>query len=168
MGKLRDYIRDQMLDEQHVVAENVVNFKAPLLAAQAAEKGPGAAALALVNQAAERIKSIDDYATERLAHAEALVERAITNLKISHAKVQSADQLQAECTGKIQDAEQRAEQASSRLAALETELSAAKRRVKAAEIRAFEAEKALKHIEDALRAQILQAPAATPVAEVAS
>jgi len=167
MGKLRDYIQSQVSEGDRAVAENVVNFKRPALPAKTSEKKPGAVALALVNQAAERIKTLDDYATERLARAEALVEQAIEQLKISHVKVQSADQLKAECEIKIQDAEKRLEQLSSQIAAIETELSATKRRANAAEARAHEAEKALKHIEDALRARILELPTAGPVSDIA-
>ncbi len=172
MSRLREYIRDQDLevyeDYEVAVTENVLSFRHPLNSAKNLTKSPGPAAIALVNQAAERIKNIDDYIAERQARAETLVKQAIAKLKTAHVKVQSADRLRTECTIRIQDADRLLERASSRIAAIEAELSAVTQRAKAAEIRADEAENALNHIEEALRIRIIEKiPARSSPSEVA-
>ena len=154
MGRFREYIRDQISDYSAVDAtENILNFGHPLYSAKNSTKSPGAAAMELVNQAAERIRNVDDYAAERQARAEALAKQAIEKLKIAH---QTADGLKKEYSMKIKDVEKLLERASSHIAAVETELSTAKQRAKAAEMRAIETENALKHIEEALRTRILE------------
>lgn len=172
MGKLRDYILDQASGEdvdEVDGAENVLSFRRPLSSVKDFTKGPGAAAFALINQAAERIKNIDDCAAERQARADALVKQAIERLKIAHFKVQSADKFKTECTVKIQDADKLLERASSHIVALEKELSVAKQRAKAAEMRANEAENVLRHLEEALRTRIVEKmPAPGSIYDVAS
>ena len=170
MGRLRESIRDRVSDYSAVdAAENILSFRRPLYSAKDFTKSPGAAAMELVNQAAEHIKNVDDHAAERHARAETLVKQAIEQLKIAHVRVQSADKLEKECSVKVQDAEKLLEQASSRIAAVEAELSAAKQRAKAAERRANEAENALKHIEEALRTRIVEKiPGPISISQVAT
>ena len=170
MGGLRGYIWDQVSDHSAVdAAENILSFSRPLHSTKNFTRSPGTAAIELVNQAAARIRDVDDYAAERQARAETLAKQAIEKLKIAHVRVQSADRLEKECSAKVQDAEKLLERASSRIAAVEAELSAAKQRVKAAETRANEAEDALKHIEEALRTQILgKIPEPISASEVAA
>ena len=156
MSRLREYVRDQVLEDDEVdVAENVLSFRRPLSSAGRLAKAPGATAFVLINQAAERIENIDVFAAERQVRAEHLVKQAIEQLKVAHAKVRSADQLKTECISKVQDADKLLERASCRIATIEAKLFAAEQRAKAAEIRASAAEDALGQIEEALRTRIL-------------
>lgn len=167
MSRLREYVRNQVLEDYEVdVAENVLSFRRPPpRAAERFTENVGAAAIELINRAAERI---DVYASERQVHAEALVEQAIEQLKIAHEKVRSADKMKTECISKVQDADRLLERASSRIAAIEAKLSAAEQRAKAAEVRASAAEDALGQIEEALRTRILGkiCPASTPASHL--
>ena len=170
MDRLREYIWDQVSDGGPVHAtENILSFRHPLYSANNLTKSPGAAAIELVNQAAERIRNVDDYAAERQVRAEALATQAIEKLKIAHVRVQSADRLKTEYSVKIQHVEKLLERASSRISAVEAQLVAAKERAKTAEMRANEAENALKHIEEALRTRILEKiPGPVSYSEVAA
>lgn len=157
MGRLREYVRTQVLDDVEVdVADNVLSFWRPSCSTERFTKTPGAAAIELINQAAERIENIDVFATERQVRAEALVAQAIEHLKIAHGKVRYADKLKTECVTKVQEADKLLQRASLRIAAIEAKLSAAEQRAKAAEIRASAAESALEQIEEALRTRILE------------
>jgi exonuclease VII large subunit len=165
---LRDHMRDYITNHSALDSpENVLSFQR----SPNSKMNPGAAALDVVYQAAELIRDVDNYAAERHARAETLARQAIEKLKIAHDCVQSAesrrlaaeagikefsDRLENELGVRLQDVEKVVEQTASRIAAAEAQLSAAEQRARDAEIRADEAEKALKRIEETIRARILE------------
>src|SRR5450631_3880095 len=164
---LRDHMRDYITNHSALDSpENVLSFQR----SPNSKMNPGAAALDVVYQAAELIRDVDNYATERNARAETLARQAIEKLKIAHDCVQSAesrrlaaeaeikefsDRVGKELSVKLQKVEEAMEQTASRIAATEAQLSAAKQRARTAEMRANDAENALKRIEEAIRSRIL-------------
>ena len=147
--------------------EKILSFKR----APYPSKNPGAAVLDLVNQAAHLIEDVDNSAAARQACAEALVKQAIEKLMIADARVQAAesevravnvevknfrDAMEKEISIKMQVVERLIEQANSSIAATEAERSILEQRAMNAEKRADEAENALRHIEGAIRTQILE------------
>jgi hypothetical protein len=157
---LREHMRDHIANHSALdSAENVLSFRHPPNSAN----NPGAAALDVVYQAADLIRDVDNYAAERQARAETLAKQAIEKLKIAHDCVRSAESRTLAAEAKIkefsvrlQEIEEGMERAASRMAATEAQLSAAEQRARNAEIRADEAEKALKRIEETIRARILE------------
>jgi hypothetical protein len=145
-------------------------------------KNPGAAVLDLVNQAAHLIEDVNNSAAERQACAEALVKQAIEKLMIADARVQAAesevralnvevknfrDTMEKEMIIKMQAVERLIEQANSSIAATEAERSILEQRALNAEKRADEAENALRHIEGAIRTQILEKRIGDPASRAA-
>jgi hypothetical protein len=165
---LREHMRDHIANSSTVEpTDNIFNFRSPLNST----KNPGVAALELVYQAAELIGHVHDYAAERQARAETLVQQAIENLNIAYDRVRSAesarhaaevemkefsDQVETKLTVKLQEIEKEMKQTASQMAATEAQLAAAKQRAKTAEMRATEAENALRRIEEALRTEIIE------------
>ena len=165
---LRGHMRDHIANHSALDSvENVLSFQR----SPNSKMTPGAAALDVVYQAAELIRDVDNYATERNARAETLARQAIEKLKIAHDCVQSAesrrlaaeaeikefsDRLENELSVRLQEVEKVVEQTASRIAATEAQLSAAEQRAITAEARATEAENALRRIEEAIRTQILE------------
>ena len=165
---LREHMRDHIANHGALdSAENVLSFQS----SPNSKMNPGAAALDVVYQAAELIRDVDNYATERNARAETLARQAIEKLKIAHDCVLSAesrrlaaeagikefsDRLENELSVRLQEVEKVVEQTASRIAAAEAQLSAAEQRARIAEARATEAENALRRIEEAIRIQIIE------------
>ena len=165
---LREHMRDHIANHSALdSAENVLSFQS----SPNSKMNPGAAALDVVYQAAELIRDVDNYATERHARAETLARQAIEKLKIAHDCVQSAesrrlaaeaeikefsDRLENELSVRLQEVEKVVEQTASRIAAAEAQLIAAEQRARIAEARATEAENALRRIEEAIRIQIIE------------
>src|ERR1039458_8164643 len=78
---LREHMRDHIANHSALdSAENVLSFQR----SPNSKINPGAAALDVVYQAAELIRDVDNYATERNARAETLARQAIEKLKIAH------------------------------------------------------------------------------------
>src|SRR3974390_802399 len=165
---LREHMRDHIADHGTLEsAENVLSLERPPNSAE----NPGAAALNLVYQAAERIRDLDNCAAERHARAETLAEQAIEKLKIAEARVLSAesgrlaaeaklkefnDKVEQDLNVRLQEVETALEQTIDRMAAAEAQRFAADQRARTAELRANEAENALKRIEEALHTLILE------------
>lgn len=164
---LREYMRDYIANSNVAKsADNILSFKHQSHSA----KNPGAAVLHLVNQAAELIGEVDNYAAQRQARAEELARQTIAKLKIADDHVRSAesarrtaeaeiqqfsDMIEKEVSIKVQEIEKAIEQMAFGMAASEARLSAAEERAISAELRANEAENALERIEEAIRTQIL-------------
>jgi len=122
----------------------------------------GNAVLALVYQAAELIRNLDDRATDTEGQAQAIVLQAIEDLKLAKHGVQSAEAQREislaalkETNAEVQEIEEELRQSEALLAAYELRLSTAERNASGAEERANEAEKALIRIEDAIRLHLL-------------
>ena len=164
---LQEYMRDYIANSNVAKsADNILSFKHQSHSA----KNPGAAVLNLVNQAAELIGEVDNYAAERQARAEDLARQTIAKLKIADEHVRSAesarraaeaeikqfsDRIEKEVSIKVQEIEKAIEQMAFGMATSEARLSAAEQRAIDAELRAIEAENALERIEEAIRTQIL-------------
>jgi len=98
-------MRNHIADDRAVYAEkNVLSFRRqPFSAENSIKTISGASALDLVCQAAEIIRNSDNYAAERQARAEALAKQAIEELKIAHARVQSAESKQQAAEAALKD-----------------------------------------------------------------
>ena len=168
LGWLREHMREHVANTSVTNStDNILNSQRPSFTA----KNPGQAVLGLVYKAVELIGDVDNYAAERHARAEALALQAIEKLKISDDRIRAAesarhaaeaeietinDRVEKEISAKVQELKEAMERTESRIVATEVQLTAAEQRAKAAELRADEAENALKHIEDAIRTQIIE------------
>ena len=110
----------------------------------------GVTAVDLVNQAAEMVQSIEDYAAETTARAYGLAHKASEQLEFANSQMralksaQSAMEERCRATNARADkAEQMVRQSKAQIAAMEESLSAADRRARNAEARVIEAEKIL-------------------------
>jgi hypothetical protein len=129
----------------------------------------GTAVLALVYQAAELIRSLEDGASDTERQAQAIVLQAIEDLKLAKRRVHSAEAQQEvslaalkETNAKAREIEDELRRSDALLAAYELRLSTAERLTSGAEERADEAEKVLMRTEDAIRLRLLDPrPAAT-------
>jgi hypothetical protein len=122
-------------------AKNILSFQRPSPSAENSTKTiSGATALDLVCQAAEIIRNSDNYAAERQARAETLAKQAIEELKIAHARVQSAELKQQTAEAalkdlivKVDNLEKSMERAISHLAVADAQVTAAEQRTRTAE-----------------------------------
>jgi hypothetical protein len=123
-------------------------------------KSRGAAALELVERAAEAINDIEARATETEARAVALARDAIEKLDAAEARIQVAEAAQRqvieEATIRLRDATEELKRAEAHIDAAESEAAAAAARAQAAEAQAGEAEAALRNIEHAIRTKLLR------------
>jgi chromosome segregation ATPase len=129
----------------------------------------GTAVLALVYQAAELMRNLEDRATDTERQAQAIVLQAIEDLKLAKDRVCSVEAQQEsslaaleEANAKVQEIEDELRRSDALLAAYELRLSTVERLTSGAEERADEAEKVLMRTEDAIRLRLLNPkPAAT-------
>jgi hypothetical protein len=128
----------------------------------------GTAVLALVHQAAELMRNLEDRATDTEGRAQAIVLQAIEDLNLAKDRVCSAEAQQElslaalkETNAKAQEIEDELRRSDALLAAYELRLSTAERLMSGAEGRADEAEKALIRVEDAIRLRLDPKPAAS-------
>jgi hypothetical protein len=132
---LRERFQKQAVDES-CVNRNIVNFRR----AQPA-KDQSAAALELVDQAAEVIAGIEDHARQMEARTQVILQSALEKMQLYEGQVESATQ-----DLKISQ---------SRLATAEAQLFNSEQRAETAEARERELEHALSRIEDAIRKRLL-------------
>jgi chromosome segregation ATPase len=121
----------------------------------------GSAALDLVSQATEMIRGIQDRAFETETRAKTLVERAIEKVRLTEARIKSAEtaRIAAEenlckVSAKLREAERELARTVSRIANAEIQLTNAEQRIREAEMRAANSEKAVKQIEQAIVNQL--------------
>lgn len=166
MAWLRKNMRDHVASSRSVDPEKkVLKFPSALPRSESDESD---AAVALVYQAAEAIRGIEDRATASEARAQGLVQDAAEKLQAAENRIRvleverrAAHASLNEATLKIQEAQKAVEQAALRIAVAESALSEADLRARTAETRAGDAEKALGRIELAIRTHLLgqrQAP----------
>jgi hypothetical protein len=122
----------------------------------------GTAVPALVYQAAELMRNLEDRATDTERQAQAIVLQAIEDLKLAKDRVCSAEAQQEvslaalkEANVKVQEIEGELRRSDALLAAYELRLSTAERLTSGAEERANEAEKVLIRTQDAIRLRLL-------------
>jgi chromosome segregation ATPase len=123
----------------------------------------GAAALEIVHQAAELIRSLEARATESETRARVIVLQAIENMKFAEGRVHSAEEqtesaLAAleEANSRVQEIEEALSRMESQLADSELRLSQAELRANTAEAVASESEKTLSCVEAAIRIHLLE------------
>jgi chromosome segregation ATPase len=154
---MRDHLTKSARGER---SERVLRFPgAPPIAAGR----DGRAALSLVYQAAEVVRSIEDRANEVESRARSLAEEAIEQLRLAEkrieeleAKQQAAEAYIDEANLRLQGAEEALKTERSRVQAAENQLPRLEMRARAAEARAIECENALSRIEEAIRTQLLR------------
>ena len=95
--------------------ENVLDFRS----SSSSPKNQGAAALALVYQAADLIGDIDHRATERHAHAETLADQAIEKLKIAEDRIHFAESARHTAEAELKEYKDRVEKLSAKLEDIE-------------------------------------------------
>ena len=152
MDWLRQRRRDHIADFVSPM-EKVVSFGP---ASSISANNPGGAALHLVRQAAELLRSTEDHSTEVETRTRALADRAVDELKEAKGRIRSLEldcdrlsALLAESEDRTLTAEDALRESEGRISAMETQLSTA-------ELRASEAEGSLMRVEDAIRTEILQ------------
>jgi chromosome segregation ATPase len=143
-----DWLREHM--RQHIAnpvviesTDNVLDFRSPSYF----PKNQGAAALALVNQAADLIEDIDHRATERHARAKALAEKAIEKLKIADDRACFAESARQAAETELREYKDRLEKLSTKLQEIE---KVADDRVRSAESARHAAETELREYKDRL------------------
>jgi len=160
MGWLDGHMRDFLNGSASVdPPENVLNFRRD---ANAPSTSGAAAALDLVSQLAEAVKSIRDRANESELWAKSLAEKAIEKLELADARIQSAEAARQKAEEDLQAVKARLEEsetelirAASRIATAEAQAASANDRAIAIERRAIDAEKAFKQVAEAIRAQLI-------------
>jgi hypothetical protein len=117
---------------------------------------PGGAALRLVRQAAELLRSTEEHSVEVETRARALIDRAVDELKEAKKRVHC---LELDCNrlyALLAKAEDRALATEGALRESEARISAMEIQLSKAELRASEAEGLLTRVKDAIRNEILQ------------
>jgi hypothetical protein len=132
---LRERFRNPAVDEPSD-KDNIVSFRRALPATDYS-----VTALGLVDQAADVVSGIEDYARQMEARAQFLIKSALEKLQLSEDRVEAANQA--------------LKLAQSRLATAEAQLSNAEQRAETAEARGREFEHALSRVEDAIRKRLL-------------
>jgi hypothetical protein len=127
------------------------------------------AALDLVDQAAEMVRSIENRANEFESRARSLAEEATAKLRLAEEHIQHLEAQQRASEACIQQANLDLQEAGealkrerARVQAAENRLAQLEMRARSAEARAQECENALSRIEDAIRTQILRQGSAAP------
>jgi chromosome segregation ATPase len=150
---MRDYIGNSASIDS---PQNILNFP------EASNAVDGSATLDLVSQATEMIRGMQDRAFETEIRAKTLAERAVEKLKLTEARIKSAEagrfaaeESLCKASAKLQEAERELARTESRIANAEIQLSNAEQRMRAAEMRAINAEKAVKQIEQAIVNQLV-------------
>jgi hypothetical protein len=158
MNWLREHMRDRVSRSGSMDSDNLLSF--PPRASAAPDSTT--AALDLVSEAAETIRTIQERATQSEARAALLAEQAIEKLRLAEVRIQSAETARREveenlqrATERLEDAEEELSRTGSRIRAAEAELARAEDRIKATEVRALTAERAFKQLEQAIRAQLI-------------
>jgi predicted RNase H-like nuclease (RuvC/YqgF family) len=120
-------------------------------------------ALALVHQAADVIKDIEEHAKETEVHYQSLVRQALDRLQVAEDRVklletdcQMLDSELAQAKNIIENLEAKLNDAESRLTTSEAELTETKQRAEAAD-------NALDLVEEAIRTQLLTAARRSPL-----
>jgi hypothetical protein len=121
-----------------------------------------AAAIDLVDQAAQVVRCIEDDAAEITARANDLARRAAGQLNSAESQIRALELKQRAAEANLKaahdradEAEHKARAAEAQIATLEDRVFAAEQRATNAEARAIEAEKVLIRVEDAIRSQLL-------------
>jgi chromosome segregation ATPase len=159
MDWLRQHMRDHIADFA-LPTEKVVSFRS---ARSISADNNGTAALRLVRQAADLLRSAEDHSAEIEARAQALADRAVEELRDAKKRIHSLESdcerltaLVAEAKDQALTTEDALRQSEARVAAMATQLSTAERCASSAERRASEAEGLLMRVEDAIRTEILE------------
>jgi chromosome segregation ATPase len=159
MDWLETQIRDQITGRVATKpSERVVNFPG---APSGAPSDNATAALDLVSEVAEAIKSAEDRAAETMARAQSLASSSVEKLRLAEARIARAEaaQRQAEADletfrAELEKTRNELEQTQAQFAAKSDELAAAERRASVAQSRASDAEAALERVVMALRSQL--------------
>jgi hypothetical protein len=143
---------------------NVFRFHHAALPAERedTDQDHGPAALQLVYQLADVVRSREEHAAQVEARAQALGKRALDELNLAEERLRAtevsrnaAEAALEKANATLHEFEATLKHTGARIAAAETQLSDALRRAKTAETRAAESEMALQRLEDAIRVQLL-------------
>jgi hypothetical protein len=133
--------------------ENVLSFRRP----SGADRG--AAALELVQQAADVFRGMEQHARKTEARAQSLCNSAIEKVRRAEMRAEAAEHahrtLMIDAEDKLRHACNALEEARSRLVGKEDQLTAMEFRAQAAEAEAREAKQALALVEEAIRRRLL-------------
>lgn len=156
---LRDLIRQRDRKERPLAIEPT---KVMSISERPAVETGDMTAIELVNQAAERIQSIEYHAAETLARAHDLGRRAAEQLQLAESRIRDMEAAQGAMQGNLNAANARAHQAEQLVSQMEAEIAAVAERVSSADqrarfadARAVEAERMLIRVEDAIQSQLL-------------
>jgi protein subunit release factor A len=133
--------------------ENVLSFH------PASAHDKGAAALDLVDQAADVFRSMEEHARETEARAQSLCTSALERLRLAEMRAEAAERAQREfvitAEHKLKEACRALERAQSCIEAQKDKLTAAELRAEVAEAEARQAKEALALVEEAIRQRLL-------------
>jgi hypothetical protein len=133
--------------------ENVLSFH------PASAHDKGAAALDLVDQAADVFRSMEEHARETEARAQSLCTSALERLRLAEMRAEAAERAQREfvttAEHKLKEACRALERAQSCIEAQKDKLTAAEFRAEVAEAEARQAREALALVEEAIRQRLL-------------
>ena len=142
---LREQMRQNIASSAVIdPTDNVLHFRPPSFI----PTSQGAAALALVNQAANLIEDIDHRATERHARAEALAEKAIEKLKIANDRACFAETARQVVEAELKVHKDRMERLNTKLLEIE---KIADDRIRSAESARHAAETELEEYKDSVK-----------------
>ena len=133
--------------------ENILSFR------RNSRADRGAAALDLINQAADAFRDMEQHARETESRAQSLCNSAIEKLRSAERRAEAAEAahrtLMIDAEDKLRQASRALDEARSRLLTREDQLTAMEFRAQAAEVEAREAKQALALVEEAIRKRLL-------------
>jgi chromosome segregation ATPase len=161
MHSLEQHMRDCIRNSASIDStENLLRF--PRGGAGSSQYDSTGAALRLVSQVAESIRNIQDRANESEARTKTMAEKAVEQLHLADARIQSAEEARRvaeenlyKISIRLEEAETELIRTISRIATADAQLSSAEDRLRASDMRATNAEKAFKQLEQAIHAQLV-------------
>lgn len=133
--------------------ENVLGFS------PASTPDTAAAALDLVEQAADVFRGMEEHAREAEARAQSICTNALERLRLAEMRAEAAERAQRDfvitAEQKLKEACRALEQAQSRIEVHKDKLMAAELRAEVAEAEAHQAREALALVEEAIRKRLL-------------
>jgi chromosome segregation ATPase len=145
---LKQHMRERMLSDADIY------YSAQ---ARANVRNGGSRALALVHQAADVIKDIEEHAKETEAHCQSLVRQALDRRQVAENR---AKLLETDCEMlgyELAQAKKRIEQLETQLNGAESRLATSEAKLTETKQRAEAADNALDLVEEAIRTQLLTA-----------
>ena len=151
---LRRYMRERMMSDSEIYYSAQPRANVP---------NSGSRALALVHQAADVIKDIEEHAKGTEAHCQSLVRRALDRLQVAEDRVKLLETDRQMLSSELAQATKRIEQLETKLNDAESRLNTSEAKLTETKQRAEAADNALDLVEQAIRTQLLTAARRSPL-----